>query len=567
MRRITRVLGLLLVGALLLTLLVGSAAAQGNPRVLTIAQATEADYLNPWLTGLGPSHDLIYLINRGPWAFNPEGEIVPVLVEQLPDAVEGGITVTEDGKTVVRYTLADWAVWSDGTPMSADDFILPFEVSQDGLTAFVQDIFTDNIESVTAGDSPQEVVITYTGVRPDWWFAGYWPLPNHVLRPLWEEAVANGLGMDSLDWNRAPTVSNGPFVFEEWLSGSYMRFSRNENWFQPAWFEEVVVNFYPDPTVVETILMNGEADITGFGQPADAADFIGNDDFVISVIPAGVIEGWYLNLGPKGNPALKDLRVRKAIVMGLDRQEIVDELQFGLTTVPVSAWHGTAWEDASVGALWPQYDPEGAVALLNEAGWSDEDGDGICEAHGVEGVEDGTPLQLTHTTTAVTLRMDAQVLAQDYLRDICIDLVLNTVDPTLILATLDRGGAQRSGDSDIYHFAVLLVRTSITPPNYWACDGIPSEDNPAGLNLAHACWEEMDETWDVLATNTDQEVRQEAANTIQRFMAENLYWIPMWDRPSLTIYSADLQNVNLVAADIGAIRGLYWQIHEWTRAE
>lgn len=567
MKQRTKFVSLLLASALLLTLIVGGVAAQGNPRVLTIAQATEADNLNPWLTGLGPSHELIYLINRGPWAFNPEGDLVPVLVENLPSDVEGGITINDEDKTVVRYTLADWAIWSDGTPMSADDFILPFEVSQDGLTAFVQDIFTDNIESVTAGDSPQEVVITYTGVRPDWWFAGFWPLPNHVVRPLWEDAVANGLGMDSLDWNRAPTVSNGPFLFDEWLSGSFMRFTRNDNWFQPAWFEEIVVNFYPDPTVVKTILQNGEADLTGFGQPADAADFKDDDNFVISTIPAGVIEGWYLNLGPKGNPALKDLRVRQAIVMGLNRQEIVDELQFGLTTVPISIYDGNGWEDPSVAPLWPEYDPEGAVALLGEAGWSDDDGDGICEAHGVEGVEDGTPLQLVHTTTSVTLRMDAQVLAQDYLKDICIDLSVNTVEPTLILATLDRGGAQRSGDSDIYHFAVLLSRTSIVAPNYWGCDGITTEDNPAGLNLAHACWPEMDDLWNIMAENPDQAVRQDAANQIQKFMAENVYWIPMWDRPSLVIYGSDLQGVNLVAGDIGAVRGQYWQIHEWSRAE
>jgi peptide/nickel transport system substrate-binding protein len=217
--------------------------------------------------------------------------------------------------------------------------------------------------------------------------------------------------------------------------------------------------------------------------------------------------------------------------------------------------------------LWPAYDPEGAVALLAEAGWTDEDGDGTCEAHGVEGIEEGTPLVFTHTTTAATLRMDAQVLAQDILAESCIGLELITVEPTLILATLDNGGAQRSGDSDIYHFAVIGPRTSIGGSNYWACEGIPSPENPAGLNLAHMCWPEIDDLFLTIFSNPDAEVRQDAANQIQKFMAEELFWIPMWDRPSLMVYSNQIEGLRLVPDDISSYRGIFWQVHEWQRAE
>ena len=542
-------------------------SAQDAGRVLQVAMATETDNLNPYLTGLGPSHTNIYLYLRGPWTFDDSGNLVPVLVEELPIDVEGGVTQTEDGKTVVRFTLADWAVWSDGTPMTADDFIFPFEVWEDGVTPMVQDIFTEVVESVTEGESDKEVVVTYLGVHPDWYDAGWWPLPAHVLRPLYDEAMANNAGLDSLDWNRAPTVGNGPFVFSEWQSGSFLRFTRNDSFFQPPWFDEVVISFYPDQTVVRTILQNGQADLSTFGQPPDVFDFQDDPNFVISSLPAGTLESWYLNLGPEGNPALQDVRVRRALLMALDRQLMVDELLGGVTTIPTSFWYGTIWSDSEVADLWPQYDPEGAVALLNEAGWSDEDGDGTCEAHGVEGIEDGTPLVFTHTTTSATLRIDAQVLAQDILSESCIGLELLTVEPTLMLATLDNGGAQRSGDSDIYHFAVLASRTSIAAPAYWACEGITTPDNPAGLNLAHFCWPEIDELWDTLDSEPDEAVRQANANEIQRFMAENVFWIPMWDRPSLAVYSSQLENVRLVPDDISYYRGMFWQIYEWERAE
>lgn len=563
MKRVWLLLLVLTLGALV----TGGVAAQDETNVLQVAVSTETDNLNPYLTGLGPSHTNIYLYLRGPWTFSDTGELIPVLVEELPIDVEGGVTLNENGQTVVRFTLADWAVWSDGTPMTADDFIFPYEVFMDDLTPYVQDIFTDVVASVEQGDSDKEVVVTYVTTQPDWYAAGFWPLPAHVLRPLYEEAKAEGLGLDTLDWNRAPTVGNGPFVFSEWVSGSFMRFTRNDNFFQPPWFDEVVISFYPDQTVVRALMQNGQADLSSFGQPSDVFDFQGDSNFVISSLPAGVLESWYLNLGEKGNPALKDIRVRQALVMALDRQLMVDELLGGVTTIPTSFWYGSPWHDEDAAALWPAYDPEGAVALLAEAGWTDDDGDGICEAHGVEGIEDGTPLVFTHTTTAATLRMDAQVLAQDILAESCIGLELLTVEPTLMLATLDAGGAQRSGDSDIYHFAVLAARTSIAAPNYWDCDGIPSDENPAGLNLAHACWEEIDALWDTLGTETDAEVAQANANEIQTFMAENLYWIGMWDRPSIVVYNSNLENVHLAPDDISPYRGLFWQIYEWERAE
>lgn len=553
---------------LALSLLAGVVGAQDvDPaRVLQVAAATETDNLNPYLTGLGPSHTNIGLYLRGPWTFDDSGALVPVYVDALPIDVEGGV-VQEEGKTIVRFTLNDNAIWSDGTPMTAADFIFPFTVWQDGLTPLVQDVFTDAIESITAGDSDKEVIVTFAPTMPDWYNAGIWPLPAHVLAPLYEEAKANGLGLDSLEWNRAPSVGNGPFVFSEWVSGSYIRFTRNENYPTPAWFEQVVVSFYPDQTVVRTIMQNGQADMSTFGQPVDVLDFIDDSNFVISSLPAGVIENWYLNLGEKGNPALKDIRVRQALVMALDRSAFVDELLGGVTTTPTSYWHGTAWEDESVAELWPAYDPEAAVALLNEVGWVDEDGDGICEAHGVEGIDDGTPLSFTHTTTAATLRMDAQVLAQDILRESCIDLQISTVEPTLMLATLDNGGAQRSGDSDIYHFAVIGPRTSIAGSNYWSCDGITTPENPAALNLSHFCWPELDELFSVVFNEPDAALRQEAANEIQAFMAVELFWIPMWDRPSLVVYNSQLENVHLVPDDISYYRGMFWQVHEWQRAE
>jgi peptide/nickel transport system substrate-binding protein len=99
------------------------------------------------------------------------------------------------------------------------------------------------------------------------------------------------------------------------------------------------------------------------------------------------------------HPIFGDVRVRRALTMALDMDAIIEGTLFGEGTRVGSHTLPTSWADNPDLPLVP-YDPEGAVALLNEAGWRDEDGDGILEAHGALYAEDGTPLAFTLTTDA-----------------------------------------------------------------------------------------------------------------------------------------------------------------------
>src|SRR5690606_11750382 len=90
------------------------------------------------------------------------------------------------------------------------------------------------------------------------------------------------------------------------------------------------------------------------------------------------------------HPALSDVRVRKAIVMAIDRQEIVDTLLYGRTTVAVNELGTTPYFNDSLAPL--PFDPQQAAELLDEAGWL-VGSDGVRE-------KDGRRLSLTHITTA-----------------------------------------------------------------------------------------------------------------------------------------------------------------------
>lgn len=532
--------------------------AQDNPRVLRAAIDQEPTSLNRYYTIQAAAFMFIDLFALPPWLVDDQLQHQPTLVDALPPNVEGGVIQTDDGKTVVRYTLADWAVWSDGTPLTAADFILPFEAANDGVSKMVATLFAD-VESVEQGATEKEVVVTFKGPHPDWFDAGWSPLPNHLLREPYTAGVVAGTGMETLEFNRNPTLSNGPFIFAEWQTGSFIRFVRNDNFHQPPWFDELVVSYYPDANVMKTIIANGEADIAHNFAPSDVIDFVDDPNFVVDPKFNSGREAWWFNLGDKAHPALRDARVRKAIAMGLDRQVIVDELLAGLTEVPESFWDQTPYFNANIPVI--SYDPEGALALLNEAGWRDDDGNGICEAHGVEGVEDGTPLRLTHGTVNSPERVDTQVIAQEMLREICIDLEIRAYDIGIFSASYNDGGILRIGENDILMFYGFTVYEGISAVEWFACDNLPSDQNPNGFNAVQKCWPELDTLWDTLNTEVDPTARQQAANDIQQFMADEAFWIGMWNRPQIAVYRSDLQNVRLAG------QSQYWQVSEWRRAE
>lgn len=548
-----------LIALLVLVLAIGTwtSTAQDNPRVLRAAIDQEPTSLNPYYTIQQAAANFIDLYLLEPWLMNDNIELQPILVDALPINVDGGVALNDEGNTVVRYTLNDAAMWSDGTPVTAADFIFPFEVSSDGLSNTV--VAFNNIASVERGESDKEVIVTFTGPTANWFDAGWHPLPEHILRADYDAAIAEGAGFDTLDWNFAPMVGNGPFTFVEFSSGSFMRFERNDNFSTPAWFDEIVVQFFADPIVMRTALANGEADIAHNFQPADVIDLLDNETIVIDNKFDSGREAWWFNLGRDPNPVLQDARVRRAVAMGLDRQLIVEELLAGLTEVPNSFWDNTPFYNDEIPVI--EYDPEGARALLAEVGYADIDGDGICEANGVEGIEDGTPLSFSVGTTTAPLRVDTQVVAQDMLADICIDLELSNYEGSQWATPFTEGGGFRGGFDGALQFFGFTAFESIQPPDWFGCSQVPSEDNPNGLNVVHTCFEELDAQWQALGTTLDADEAQAIADEIQQFMAEEVFWIGLWNRPQLTVYGADLLNVRPGG------QTPYINVAEWERAE
>jgi peptide/nickel transport system substrate-binding protein len=368
-------------------------------------------------------------------------------------------------------------------------------------------------------------------------------LPEHVLRPVFE-ADGNLIGAD---WNEAPTVGCGPYVFDEWESGSYMRFVRNENYFDaPAKIDEIFLRIVPDDASQVAALRTGEGD---FGTFFSYSDMPTLEEAGVEIImaPSGYNEGWYFYFGEEAHPALADVRVRQAIAMCFDRFSLVNDLLLGKTEVAASFWHNTPWQDPNLEA-WP-YDPERANALLDEAGWVDSNGDGVRDKDGVE-------LALTHGTTTREVRADTQAVAQQQLADCGIQLDIIGYASDVFFLSYGEGGPPSSGELDIFQYS---GNTAYPDPDTsrFRCTEVPSDEFPDGTNDQKLCDEQLEALFVKQATQMDLAEREQTLHEMSRYMTENVYWLGLWYDPDAFGASSRLKNVRISGATP------FYNINEW----
>jgi peptide/nickel transport system substrate-binding protein len=369
-------------------------------------------------------------------------------------------------------------------------------------------------------------------------------VPAHILQPVFE---AEGT-LDTADWNTAPTVGCGPFVFEEWESGSFARFVANENyWLGRPKLDELFFQFVPDDASMIAALVAGDGDVGTFFAYSDLPALTEAGIEILNSF-SGYNEGWYINQHPeKGNPALKDVKVRQALAYAFNREKLVQDLLLGGTVVAATDWDATPWIDPAI-TPYP-YDPEKAKALLAEAGWTDTNGDGTVDKDGVE-------LVLKYGTTNREVRQDTQAVAQQDLAAVGIGTDLQSYDSDLFFSSYQDDGPSAN-------FSLDIIQYSDSPdypdPNasVWLCSEIPSDDNPAGGSPTGLCDEKLDTLFQLQASQVDFKERQKTMQEITRYIFDNALWIGLWRDPDLFAFSDRLLNVKMSGASP------FFNIAEW----
>jgi len=346
-------------------------------------------------------------------------------------------------------------------------------------------------------------------------------MPKHILQPVFD---AEG-SLDNAEWNRAPTVGCGPFTFTTWESGSYLRFDKNPNYWGPeAKLDAVVFQFVPDDAAQTAACLAGDADICYWPPYEDMPAFKAAGLDIVTE-PSGYNEGWFINFRDMASPGIKDLNVRKAIAMGLDRQSNTD-LRMGVVKVTETFWDAIpAYVDPSIVPY--KYDPEAAKALLESSGYVDSNGDGIRED------KDGKPLTITQGNTDKTERTNYQALAQQQLKAIGVDLQTFSYDGDILFADFANEGPAAIGDLDIMQWsdAPYFPDPDIS---YWKCSEIPSLEAPQGSNY-FGCDKTLDNLFSQQIITTDPKARAQIMQQISKYMHDNLYYLGIWEDPDTWI--------------------------------
>lgn len=319
----------------------------------------------------------------------------------------------EMDQMAATFEMLDGIVWSNGDPLTADDSVYGFELNADPDTPVVR--FTVNrTTSYEATSNTQTVWTGLPGYLDPHYSTNFWhPFP----RKLWQDELGYSAAnlIEAEESSRMP-MGWGPFVITEWVAGDHITVEKNANYFRAGeglpYLDTVIFRFVPDPNAAVAQLISGECDVaTQDGLLDDQTELLLNLEQAGVITPVFATTGIWEHVDFCINPApdynrpdfFEDVRVRQAIAMCLDRQGAVDTILHGRSIV-IDSYNPPEHPLYADGLTrWP-YDPEASMALLEEVGWVDGNGDGVREANDVEGIPDGTLLEFKWQSTKIPVR-------------------------------------------------------------------------------------------------------------------------------------------------------------------
>ena len=324
---------------------------------------------------------------------------------------------------IIVFHLRPGVKFHDGHELDAEDVRFTYESIMNPKNLSPRTADYEPVKSVEVIDA-QTVKIVYKRLySPAFgtWYMGI--LPQHLLNSEALEAEALRLGKDPQDFtmrhstfNRNP-VGCGPFIFREWKSDQYIRLDRfDDYWEGPPNYRRYVYRIVPDLLTQEMEFYAGTVD--SYAVQPHQVQRLKNDDRFQSF--SGTSFGYtYIGYNMRRKP-FDDRRVRLALGMAIDVNKIIRFVLHGQGERITGPF--VKQTDFYNHAIQPvPYDPQGALQLLQEAGWS-RDSQGWLQ-------KDGKRLQFTLITNSGNdLRKAILAVAQDAWKQIGIDVRTDLIE-------------------------------------------------------------------------------------------------------------------------------------------
>jgi peptide/nickel transport system substrate-binding protein len=531
---------------------------------IVILVPEDPSVFNSLVMDTGYQQLLMELVLVGLTDIDPEGEFFLELAAEMPTIENGGVVVDEEAWTMdVTWTLRDDVYWADGEPVTVDDVIFTWNSIADpetGIWAEGVD-YTESIEKI----DDYSFVVHYNTVYPNYRIQfggenfGVWP----------EHYCDVTQGFVNWDCNRDP-LSSGPYILEEYATGDHLSFVRNPNYYEEGkpHIDRIMVQIVPEAEVAKRMMIEGDADFEMWVSETAADDYEAAPNVEVSYAPS---ERWVMrifpNLAAKGStdpvenphPILSDVRVRQAIRMAIDVDTIVDEIFLGYSE---PMWTEFFRPPYICEVPKPEYDATGAVALLEAAGWTDEDGDGVRECHGCLNAEEGYPMSMEliiYAEYGEALELTQQLIAE-MLGDIGMDLELSVVEGTVLWSDYASGGLEQTGNFDLNMWDDGYPGVDPTD-HLWYYYYSESGEPDYGWNIGRWTNDDAD-YWIDMSYVLDEEWRQYAFCELAAILDEEVPQILLFTAFDAGAHSTRLQGVQATVNDTHTWNVADWQVVE-----
>ena len=487
--------------------------------------------LHPWL-GSDTASSAIY--GRTHWGlvrFNENNEPMNAIADRWE---------FNNATLTWRFWLNPNAKWHDGVPVTAKDVKTTFD--------FVMHADYDGPRRSNVSEIQEVVIIDdhtvdfkMKRIQANFLFnIGGGLIPHHILGHV--PAKDHRGHAYSLN----PT-GNGPYMFHRWVSGQYVELLRNPNHFQGSqpYIEKVVIRTYPDLNVMQAAFENGDIDSFAALQ-TDHIDRITREMANRAYFKEVPNHGYDYICINQVHPILSDLAVRQALVIGLNRQAMVDTVLDKRGVVIHSHQIPTTWATGAPGLNLYEHDIAKANKMLDDAGWK-LGSDGIR-------VKDGKRLALSIiSNSGNTIRFDISAMAASYWKRIGVDITEDVLEWSVVLDRFAKGT-----------FDLLIIGWSLglDPDPYPMFHSSQAMKNDAGVingfNRMQYINAEVDKMLEAGRLTTDLNERRRLYQAVDVQLNKDLPYIFLFQRTNVTAFANRIQGVKW--APTGAIWGESWYI-------
>lgn len=357
--------------------------APAAPKRLRVAILGNPIHLSPGITpasSVAGMHEVDQLVHAGLLNVDNRGTLIPQLAEAVPTSENGQWKVFPDGRMEATWKIGPNSRWHDGTPFTSADLLFTANVAKDPEIVPSQDAMYRLIERIEAPD-PQTFRVTWSGpfISANMMFTAtvsrsrpyQMPMPKHLLETPYAEDKTK---MTDLPYWSDDFVGLGPFKLREFVRSSHFLFDAHDQYiFGRPKIDTIEVRFISGgPTVIANIL-SGTLDMV-MGRELSLEQAVSMQDQWKDGRP-GISYTFHLWMWPQfinpNPPIVTDVRLRRALLHAIDRQELVDSIMHGRSSVA----HGMldpaddVFKDTAARAVKYDYDPNRAIQMIAALGY------------------------------------------------------------------------------------------------------------------------------------------------------------------------------------------------------